>query len=75
MLNYQRPGTPLTTTSDGTDLVTTAPAPTTVRAPTVRFCKIVAADPMGAHRAKLLEEAEQAALIAPSTLEMKGLMR
>ena len=37
--------------------------------------KIVAADPMGGHRARLLEEAERAALVAPSTSEMKGLMR
>ena len=37
--------------------------------------KIVAADPMGGHRARLLEEAERAALAAPATSEMKGLMR
>ncbi len=37
--------------------------------------KMVFADPMGTHRDKLREEAEKAALAAPSTLEMKGLMR
>ncbi|WP_040158214.1 NuoB/complex I 20 kDa subunit family protein [Nigerium massiliense] len=36
---------------------------------------MVAHDPMGAHRERLQEEAEKAALVAPSTLEMKGLMR
>lgn len=37
--------------------------------------QIVAKDPMGAHRVAVLEAAEKAALEAPATIEMKGLMR
>lgn len=37
--------------------------------------EMVMHDPMGTHRDRLREEAEAAALAAPSTLEMKGLMR
>ena len=37
--------------------------------------EMVLKDPMGKHRDKLREQAEADALVAPSTLEMKGLMR
>ncbi|HRL47912.1 MULTISPECIES: NADH-quinone oxidoreductase subunit B [Propioniciclava] len=37
--------------------------------------EIVLKDPMGAHRAKVLEDLEELALIATPTLEQKGLMR
>lgn len=37
--------------------------------------KLVARDPMGTHREKVLEELEREALEAPATIEMKGLMR
>ncbi|MFV0405843.1 MAG: NADH-quinone oxidoreductase subunit B [Propioniciclava sp.] len=32
-------------------------------------------DPMGKHRAKLLDDLEELALVAPATIEQKGLMR
>ena len=37
--------------------------------------QLVLTDPMGKHRAKMLEDLEQLALIATPTLEQKGLMR
>ena len=37
--------------------------------------QIVLTDPMGAHRAKVFADLEELALIAPSTIEQKGLMR
>jgi NADH-quinone oxidoreductase subunit B len=37
--------------------------------------EIVLKDPMGKHRAKVLDDIEQLALTAPATIEMKGLMR
>jgi NADH-quinone oxidoreductase subunit B len=36
---------------------------------------VIAHDPIGPHRLAAEAEAEQAALVAPSTLELKGLMR
>jgi len=37
--------------------------------------EIVLRDPMGAHRAKVLEDLEQFRLESPATIEMKGLLR
>ena len=37
--------------------------------------EIVLKDPMGAHRAKVLDDLEHLALVATPTLEQKGLMR
>jgi len=37
--------------------------------------EIVLRDPMGAHRAKVLDDIEQRALVAPATIEQKGLLR
>ena len=37
--------------------------------------EIVRTDPMGAHRAKVLDDLEQLALSAPATIEQRGLLR